>query len=117
FYIIEFHPVVQMLDEEEGAAIKYPYFATPEPLRFEERGSYADRNADFSHPHYEWIHSLGDVVNALISAGLQIESLNEFPFSSYPCFPFLEPAEDGFWKLKEGRPPIPIMFSVKSRKQ
>ncbi|HET9529006.1 MAG TPA: class I SAM-dependent methyltransferase [Blastocatellia bacterium] len=114
FYIIEFHPVVLMLDDEEGKTIKYPYFATAEPLKFEESGSYADRDADFSHPCYQWMYSLSDVMTSLISAGLRIESFKEYPFSSHGCFSFLEKGEDGFWRMKEDRPALPIMFSIKA---
>ncbi|HEV2762527.1 MAG TPA: class I SAM-dependent methyltransferase, partial [Pyrinomonadaceae bacterium] len=86
FYAVEFHPVALTLDDE-GRPFKYPYFHSPEPLNFEGAGDYADRAADFPHASYEWFHPLGDIVTSLINAGLRIEFLHEFPFSSYATWP------------------------------
>jgi len=114
FYLVEFHPVLYMLDEERGDSLKYPYFHTPEPLLFQEKGSYADPQSDFLHPSYFWTHSLGDVINSLISAGLVIQFVHEFPYSVYKCFTFMEEDEDGLWRLKGRSRSIPLMFSIKA---
>jgi len=85
FYITEIHPVAQAF-ENEGVApgelrLQYPYWEHPEPLAFEVAGSYADRSAAVTTPtEYGWDHSLGEIVTALIDAGLRIESLREFPW-------------------------------------
>ena len=46
-------------------------------------------------PTYEWQHSLGEIVTALVTAGLRIEFLHEFPFNSYPLHPAIERGDDG----------------------
>ena len=38
-------------------------------------------------PTYEWQHTLGEIVTALIDAGLRIEFLHEFPFTCYQAYP------------------------------
>lgn len=81
FYMVEFHPVWGALDEKDGTRLRYDYFRAAEPERFEEQGSYADRSSDFSHPGYVWPHGMGEIITALISAGLRIEYLHEFPYS------------------------------------
>jgi SAM-dependent methyltransferase len=63
FYLAEFHPFSQVMDDEDAAAapsLRYPYFPSPEPLAFPTRGSYADPDAEVSQPvEYGWVHSMG----------------------------------------------------------
>jgi len=113
FYVVEFHPLVGMLDDA-GERLAYPYSHNPEPMAFEVRGSYAEPEADFSHRAYEWAHGLGEVVTALLSAGLRLEFLHEFPYSVYNCFPFLEESEPGRYVLKGQGVSVPLTFSVRA---
>jgi ubiquinone/menaquinone biosynthesis C-methylase UbiE len=120
FYLVEFHPFVLMLDDREGqTALRpgYPYFHGAEPLRFDEPGSYADPAATVEHTvTYEWIHPLGEIVTALLEAGLEIEHLHEFPYTRGLAFPFLETRDDG-WQHVRGRPDdVPLSFSVMARR-
>ena len=114
FFIVEFHPFASAL-ADDGETVAYPYFHTPEPLRLEARGSYADPDAPFTHPAFEWTHSLADVVNALLGAGLTIEHVHEFPYSPYNCFPFVEEREPGRWVVRGGRR-LPLTFSIRARR-
>jgi SAM-dependent methyltransferase len=117
FHLVEFHPFLYMLDEEQAATVTFPYFHSPEPLEMKGEGSYADRGADFRHTSYEWTHSLCDVINALIGAGLRLEFLHEFPYSFHNCWPFLEECGEGRWMIK-GRPnSVPLMYSIKAVKE
>ena len=71
FYIAELHPWAWVMDDtgeqpEPGAR----YFHDDEPLRWEQHGSYVGEPRHFDSPTtYEWNHSLGDIVSALIDAG------------------------------------------------
>lgn len=115
FYIVEFHPILGMFDDT-GTCCVYPYFPQEEPLRFEARGSYADTTAAFTHDAYEWPHSLGEIVTALLTAGLQLEYLHEFPYSPYNCFPFLEERAPGRYVLRGHLHPVPHVFSIRARR-
>jgi SAM-dependent methyltransferase len=118
FYIAEIHPFAYVFHDEEDAEdlkVFYPYFHSAEPLRFQEQGSYAAPGADVLHTvTYEWQHSLGDVVNSLISAGLRIEFLHEFSYACFKMFPFLEQDADGWWRLDQEYGSIPMTFSLKA---
>ena len=119
FYIVEFHPFAWVFDDDNPSElrVKYGYFHTPEPTEWTVQGSYADRNAHVKQPvEYEWAHSLGDILNALIAAGLRIEFLHEFPYSVEKTFPFMERDPDGWWRLKEPPAQIPLTFSLKAIK-
>jgi SAM-dependent methyltransferase len=121
FYIVEAHPVYNVF-ENEGVAVgelivRYPYFAHSEPLVFKVEGSYADPTADVGNQsEHGWDHGLGEIVTALIDAGLRIEALHEYPFLDWPAG-FLVEADDGTWRL----PPditgeLPLMFSLLASK-
>jgi SAM-dependent methyltransferase len=121
FYITEIHPVAQVF-ENEGVEpgqllLRYPYWEHAEPLSFPVSGSYADREAAVvGHTEHGWDHGLGEIVTALIDAGLRIESLREFPFVDWRL-DFLVEADDGTWRLPpqvEGE--LPLFFSLLATK-
>ncbi len=116
FYIAEFHPFVWTLDGK-FEKFQYSYFHSDTPLEFDMQGTYADRGADIRYKDFNWIHSLGDVVNALIANGLEIEFLHEFPFTVYDCFPNLESIGDHQWQFRHLQGTIPYLFSIRARKK
>ena len=115
FYIVEFHPLLSMLDDD-GERIAYPYFRTEEPLRFEDEGSYAAPDADVKQTSYEWPHSLGEIVTALLKEGLRLQYLHEFPYSTYPFPHYLEEDAPGRYVWKDRTITVPLMFSIKAVK-
>jgi SAM-dependent methyltransferase len=120
FYMVEFHPFTNVFDETRPDELRacYGYFHQPEPDEFETTGSYADRSAPVEQPvEYEWRHSLSDVVNALIGAGLTIEFLHEFPYAPFSQLASTERREDGMWWPRPGLPDIPLLFSIQATKQ
>jgi len=110
-HVIEFHPFVDMLGED-GKSIERPYFESNEPLRSRVRGSYADPAAQFEHEAYEWAHSLGETLGALLAAGLRITSFTEYPYSPYNCFPFLEEVGPDRWAVRGRQVDIPLTFAL-----
>ncbi len=117
FYIAEFHPFSYVFDDEaDHLAYRYPYFAQ-DPTRFEFDGTYADKEAKLTHREdFEWNYPLGEVVSALIDAGLRIEFLREHAFTVYEQLPFLEKAGRARWRFPNGEEPIPLMFSLRAGK-
>lgn len=117
FYIAEFHPFALVFDDQ-SRDLRYndPYFKTS-VMKYEVQGSYADREAKVQTKYtYEWFHTMGEILTALISAGLQIEFLHEFPFTFFQQFQCLDQLEPGIWGFKDGSNPIPLMFSVRAVK-
>ena len=65
---------------------------------------------------YGWDHSLGEIVTALIDAGLTLRSLQEFPYSDWRV-DFLVERADGRWYLPEGTAgELPLSFSLLAMK-
>jgi SAM-dependent methyltransferase len=121
FYITEIHPVAQVF-QDEGVRpgelrIDYPYWEHDEPIVWPVKGSYADPAADVGDQvGHSWDHGLGEIVTALIDAGLRIESLREFDFVDWPI-EFLVRSPDGRYRLPpEIRGQLPLFFSLKATK-
>jgi SAM-dependent methyltransferase len=119
FYIAEFHPICSVFHNESAddrLEIKYPYFEG-EAQRFEEDGTYADRDAKLENKvTYSWPFTLGGVVTSLIEAGLRIEFLREHPFTVEQFWPLVEEVAPRKWALRRYRESIPLMFSLKARR-
>jgi SAM-dependent methyltransferase len=124
FYLMEVHPVALVFEDEaddlepDELRLRYPYFTTREPLRFDVRGSYADPTATVKHPvEYGWPHGLGEIVTAVAGAGLRIETLREYLFTEWPL-PFLVPTgpghRHGFPAGQQGE--LPLTFSLRATK-
>jgi len=123
FFITEAHPVMNVF-ENEGVApgelrLTYPYWEHGEPLTFAVKGSYADPDADVGDlTEHSWDHGLGEIVTALIDAGLRIDKLIEYPFLEWKV-DFLveeEPGNDR-WVLPPGTSgELPLMFSLLASK-
>jgi hypothetical protein len=67
-----------------------------------------------------WLHTMSDIIGALVRAGLRIESFEEYPFLGWRFFPWMEQGADGWWHLPEheglplGPGSLPLMFSLKA---
>lgn len=114
FHIVDIHPFLTVFDDfiqEPELNVRYPYF-TREPLHFVEQGSYADRSADFSADSYAWQHPFSEIVGSLLSCGLHVTQLSEYPVISWKALEFMEQDDDGLWRLPPGIGDIPLMFSL-----
>lgn len=116
FYMVEFHPFSRVFDPTAPELkVANEYFFSAEPFRFEMQGSYAAEGAE-PVSGYNWNHSLSEVLNALIGAGLQIEFLNEFPFTLRERIAGMVQGEDRLWRLTEHHNRVPLLFSLQARK-
>lgn len=113
FYIVEFHNVVWMFDDD-FTEFKYSYFNLGEIEEVVE-GTYADTKAQLKQTEYGWNHPLSDVINALVQNGLKIEFVHEYPFSVYDVFSNSVKGEDGWWRIKGMENIIPMMFSIRAK--
>lgn len=104
FYLSEGHPLSYALSPErsvgEPLSLKYPYLAQEDPDRFTDAGSYADSGRPTkANTTIEWPWGIGDVVNALLRAGLQLRWLREHSVGFYPLLPDMTEGVDGQWRL------------------
>ena len=117
FYIVEFHPFSDVFEQSDSGDMIPTYAYLHHELFFDgdDEPSYAGSQL-IESPTYEWQHSLGEIVTSLVTAGLQIEFLHEFPFNSYPLHPVIEQGDDGWWRFTKHNESYPQMFSIKATK-
>jgi SAM-dependent methyltransferase len=136
FYISEGHPMRGTLDWEaadQQLHVRYPYFEAAEPWVSDEDTTYVDGPKLELTRNYEWNHGLGEIVTALIDAGLRIEFLHEHrevPWQALPWMEHMAASEgeldpstggryqsDRLWRLPEAqRELVPLMYSLLATK-
>ena len=123
FFITEIHPIAQVFEPEDVAPgelrLAYPYWEHTEPLTFEVKGSYADPTADVGDDltEHSWDHGLGEIVSALIDAGLRIDTLVEHPFLDWKVDFLVEDTGTDRWRLPlDAGGELPLMFSLLASK-
>lgn len=112
FLIRDDHPILGSM-EFEPWQITDDYLGGGGHRTYIESGSYTEDSAgQITHDAVsEWRHGLGEVVGALLRAGLRIEAVEELPIMDWPAFPGLVPCPQG-WTLPPGAPRIPLNFAV-----
>jgi SAM-dependent methyltransferase len=109
FYLAEHHPIATALSDDLGAdgdpiAIENPYFSTEGPA------------TSTAEPPYKWTHGLGEILTALIEAGIELEFVNEHPFSVIQRSPEMVRDEDGVWRFGSDIE-MPLLVTVKGTRQ
>jgi SAM-dependent methyltransferase len=114
-YLAEFHPFTWVFGDED-LTLAHDYFHDA-PQVWDEPGTYAEPDGGTVHNRtYEWNHTLGDVVSAVAGAGLTVEFLHEHDHTLFPRWPFLEKSGFDTYRLSEGTPKLPLMYSLRAGK-
>jgi SAM-dependent methyltransferase len=118
FFIWEGHPSMYMFDDETPEVrLKYGYFHEDAPIVTGPHiGTYSDPNAPVTNTQYNWQHGMADIINALLTPGLQIEYLREYPFMTWQGIPALVENAQGDWQMPPDMPQMPLSFSIRAHK-
>ena len=112
FYLHDTHPVAWALADDD-LRLEHTYFEEEEAFTTDAAESYTDSDRPLRPtPIYEWNHSLGEIVNALIQHGLTLEWLVEHDWTVWRRFPWLIEEEPGQWTCPDGMPRVPLTFSL-----
>jgi SAM-dependent methyltransferase len=113
-YLVEGHPVAQVLDDEAAGLVvaRDYFFAGPEMSDWSH--TYTDGPALEHVRSVQFQHGLGEIVSALAAAGLRIEFLHEFGFDAFGRFGSLQRRDDGTYWLPPERPRVPMIFSLRA---
>ena len=90
------------------------YFST-EAETLENQPDYADRNYVRVNPSTEWQHTLAEVLNTLIGAGLAIQRIGEYDYSYYQIYEDWHAVDDR-WYPPSGTSKFPLMLLVRAGK-
>jgi SAM-dependent methyltransferase len=112
FYCHDDHPVAWALADDE-LRLEHTYFEEPDPFSIETDKTYTDAKRPLRAMRiYEWNHSIGEIVTALIRHGLRLEWLDEHDWTVWPRFPWLVKDEHGCWTPPPEIPRAPLSFSL-----
>lgn len=104
-FIREGHPMMWAIDElrTEDLVIGYPYFERPEPLVVDDPGTYVTTETEFTqNVTHVWNHGLGEIVTALLEAGMQLTGLVEHQSLPWQALPGrMEQVGLGEWQLAD----------------
>jgi ubiquinone/menaquinone biosynthesis C-methylase UbiE len=112
---LEFHPVLWMYDND-FTKVAYDYFKS-EIIVEEEEGSYGDRTVKDKIITMTYNHSLGEVMSALIHAGLKITHFDEYPYSPYNCLSHMHKIDEEKYKISKFEKDIPMIYSILCSKE
>jgi len=119
FYLMESHPVIMALKEEESGELSfaYPYFHKDAPTEWPAGDAdYADGGYVPKHGSVEWEWAISDIVNALIDAGLRLEFVNEYEKLFFRLFPSMTTEDDRWFRLPEYSKKLPLLLTLRARK-
>ena len=104
-FIREGHPMMWAIDElrTDDLVIGYPYFERPEPIVDDDPGTYVSTEAEFTQNiTHSWNHGLGEIVTALLDAGMQLTGLVEHQSIPWEGIPGqMEHVDLGEWQLAD----------------
>jgi len=119
FFIREVHPLLSAVDydrADDELVVKGPYFPTSAPLRYDTGTTYAGQDMTLSNrTTFEWRHSISEIINSLLHAGLIVTSFNEHKTIPWQALPSLIPMPEGC-VLPSRRDRLPLTFSLSARR-
>jgi SAM-dependent methyltransferase len=111
-YLHDVHPLSWALADDD-LRVEHSYFEEPEPYVDDSEITYADLDARLINARsYEWNHSIGEVVTAVLAEGLRLMALAEHDWTVWQRFPWLVETPDRRWAAPPDRPRTPLTFTL-----
>lgn len=122
-YVVEFHPLLNALGpvpapgEGEELVLRNDYLAGRGAIERDASRTYTDGpEVTGTTVSYEWMHGIGEVVNAVTGAGLQVDTVRETELLPWPRWKSMEQDECGWWRLPDNAPRIPLIYALRAVK-
>jgi SAM-dependent methyltransferase len=121
-FIREGHPMLWALQDRRPdglLVVHYPYFETDAPMVFDEGGTYVETDIEFTHNlTHEWNHGLGQVVTAVLAAGMDVTMLEEHDSVPWEALPGqMDLRDNKEWQLTERPERLPLTYTLQARKR
>ncbi|HEY2036410.1 MAG TPA: class I SAM-dependent methyltransferase [Steroidobacteraceae bacterium] len=118
-FIREGHPMLWALADvrTDGLlVVDFPYFERAEPMVFDEPGTYVRTDVTFRHTRsMSWNHGLGEIISALMDAGMRITSLVEHDSVPWEALPGqMEQVDLGEWRLADRPWRLPHSYTLQA---
>ncbi|MEU8913831.1 class I SAM-dependent methyltransferase [Streptomyces nigrescens] len=122
FYLVEFHPLLDSLGpaggpDQQELLLRNDYLGGRGPLRSDMPCTYTDGPpVQGATTSYEWRHGLGEVISAVIGAGMTVELVRETELLPWKRFDAMVPGENGWWRLPPSEPIVPLLYALRAVK-
>jgi SAM-dependent methyltransferase len=121
-FMREGHPMLWTLEDERPdgmLVVEYPYFERDEPMIFDCPGTYVATEYTFTHNlTHEWNHGLGEIVSALLEAGMELTMLVEHDSVPWEALPGqMTQIELGEWRLTDRAWRLPHSYTLQAIKR
>ncbi|WP_435062587.1 class I SAM-dependent methyltransferase [Halobaculum sp. EA56] len=105
-YLAEHHPIATALSDDlragdGGISVERPYFSTDEPV--------TDGDT------HKWTHGLGEVLTALVDAGIDLRFVHEHPFSPLERAESMVEDDEGRWRFPDHD--LPLLVTVRGTRR
>lgn len=124
-HVRDFHPVMLSLDadrDDDLLVISQPYFEMPDPTTWQDGATYVaagegapEITATTSH---EWNHGVGEIVQAVLDAGLQVELFREDCTTGWAMLDSMVAVADleHEYELADRPERLPATFTLRARR-
>ncbi|MEY2474802.1 MAG: hypothetical protein QOG87_117, partial [Actinomycetota bacterium] len=113
-YLYELHPTWMMLVGDGRTICQHSINAPFQRWEDDESTSYADDAPLVHNVSWERAHAVGEVLTAVLDAGLTVELFHEFDVTPAPT-PWLESGDDGLRRFPDGAFRFPLSYSLRAR--
>jgi len=99
--------------------VEYPYFEHEEPIIETDGGTYVETDVAFEHTvSHSWNHGLGEIVTALLDAGMQLTTLVEHDIVPWEALPGqMERTDEKEWRLLDRPWRLPHTYTLRAIKR
>lgn len=124
-YLREGHPILWACDHDRAddlLVISEAYFERDEPTTWDEAGTYVEvpEHTEFVHTRsHEWNHGIGEILTAVLDAGLVIETFEEHRFLDWQPWKLFEPVPerpDNYQLPEHRRDRLPLQYTLIARR-
>jgi SAM-dependent methyltransferase len=118
-FLREGHPVLWALEydrTDDLVVLDLPYFEEKDPQVFDEDGTYVRTDVTFTHNvTHEWNHGLGEIVTAVLEAGMTLTGLVEHRSVPWEGLPGrMTRLAGGEWQLSERPERLPHTYTLQA---
>ncbi|MGB3484669.1 MAG: class I SAM-dependent methyltransferase [Mycobacterium sp.] len=119
-FIREGHPILWAMDEslDDDLHLRFPYFEHSAPLEWDDDQTYVETPGTLTATKtYEWNHSLGEIVTALLVNGLRLDAMVEHDSVPWEALPGqMTRRPNGEWELTNRSGVAPLSYTLRATK-
>ena len=123
-FMREGHPMLWTIDErysergEDLLPVEFHYFETEGGLEWTEEGTYVETEVKLeTDTSISFNHGMGEIVSALLDAGLTVTGLAEHRSVPWEALPgSMTRGDDGEWRLNERSERLPLSYTIQAVK-